>query len=275
MNRRIKLLFFWATKAHKKVSLFSLLQVILGKRLKSQSRKHISSISTTGKFHEVKIKHYGNTLYFPISMPLKSLYQVLEESLNPKDWHFFEIPRTKVEKDDVVLDCGAAEGVFSFLIASKCSKVYAIEPLPLFVEALKKTFAQTPNIEIIPVALSNESGSGFLNNDDISSTVDEKGEIPITLQTIDNLFFRKGLKVNYIKADLEGFEIKMLEGAKETIKQNKPKIAITTYHNKDHSELIEKILREYNPSYNFITKGIEPWSGGPVMLHAWDGNTRS
>jgi FkbM family methyltransferase len=254
------------------VKLFDLLIVIFGKRIKSKAKKYILNITSTEQYQEIKIKNFSNTLYFPISMPLNSLYQVIEESLNPKDWHFFEIPQTKVEKDDIVVDCGAAEGLFSFLVASKCSKVYAIEPLPLFIEALEKTFSSTPNVEIIPVALSNESGSGFMSNDSIASSVNEKGEIPIALQTIDNLFFNKGQKVNYIKADLEGFEIQMLEGAKETIKLNKPKIAITTYHNKDHAELIEKILREYNPSYKFITKGIEPWSGGPVMLHAWDNN---
>jgi FkbM family methyltransferase len=270
MNRRIEILKYWISRSNTNVKLFDLLNVIFGKKIKNKAKKYISDISKTEQYYEIKFKDISKTLFFPSSMPLSSLYQVIEESMNPKDWHYFEIPQTIVEKNDIVIDCGAAEGLFSFLVSLKCSKVYAIEPLPLFINALTKTFDQVSNVEIVPMALSNVSGTGYLSNNGIASMVSEKGEIPITLQTIDNLFFEKGKIVNYIKADLEGFEIQMLEGAKNTIMHNKPKIAITTYHNKDHAKQIEKILKEFNPAYNFITKGIEPWSGGPVTLHAWN-----
>jgi FkbM family methyltransferase len=270
MNRRINLLKFWLSSTHTNVSFWELSSVLFGKKIRNKAKKYISDISVTDQYYKVILKNYNEILYFPISMPLSSLYQVIVESLDPKDWHFFEIPQTQIEKNDIVVDCGAAEGLFSFLVSPKCSKVYAIEPLPLFINALSQTFDQTSNVDIIPVALSNVAGAGYMNNNDISSSVKETGEIKISLQTIDNLFYEKGISVNYIKADLEGFEIQMLEGAKNTINKYHPKIAITTYHNKEHATEIETMLTEYTPSYNILTKGIEHWNGGPVMLHAWD-----
>jgi len=59
---------------------------------------------------------------------------------------------------DVVLDCGAAEGAFALLIAQKCQKVYAIEPHPLFIPAMKKTFHGINNIEILPIGVGEVKG---------------------------------------------------------------------------------------------------------------------
>lgn len=36
----------------------------------------------------------------------------------------------------------------------------------------------------------------------------------VIVSTVDKLFFEKGKRVSYLKADLEGHELEMLEGAK-------------------------------------------------------------
>ena len=87
--------------------------------------------------------------------------------------------------------------------------------------------------------------------------------------TIDNLFYKKKIPLSYLKADLEGYEIKMLIGAYQTIKKYKPKIAITTYHEKEHASWIANYLRQIDPQYRVKCVGLENKWGVPVMLHAW------
>lgn len=60
-----------------------------------------------------------------------------------------------------------------------------------------------------------------------------------------------------------------LKGAKNLIRTNKPKIAITTYHNIKHESQIKNFLKKIVPEYNIISKGIFQETGSAVMLHAW------
>lgn len=97
----------------------------------------------------------------------------------------------------------------------------------------------------------------------------DKTETEIVIDTIDNFCATHDIRLSYIKADLEGYEMNLLFGASKTIKKYKPKIAITTYHNEKHASEIEKYLLSINSAYNILTKGIEERKGAPVMLHAW------
>ena len=93
--------------------------------------------------------------------------------------------------------------------------------------------------------------------------------IPVQARTVDSLFADRNLPLTYIKADLEGAELRMLAGAERTIRLNKPRIAITTYHEAHHADAITAFLRRIDPAYRILTKGIEHRAGAPVMLHAW------
>ena len=69
----------------------------------------------------------------------------------------------------------------------------------------------------------------------------------IEVDTLDRLLINKN--ISFIKMDIEGAEIKALEGAKEIIKKYKPKLAISIYHNpKDLIQIpiyLKKLLPEY------------------------------
>lgn len=89
------------------------------------------------------------------------------------------------------------------------------------------------------------------------------------IQTIDSFCAKTGVFPTYIKADVEGFERKLILGAKETIKRHKPKIAIATYHVKGDAEALASTIKSLNPNYNLKFKGLEHHRGDPLMLHAW------
>ena len=80
---------------------------------------------------------------------------------------------------------------------------------------------------------------------------------------------KKGEKITYLKADIEGFEAEMLKGAELTIKRNKPKIAITTYHTQNDPKEIIDLITGFVPEYKFYVKGIYEKTPKPVMIHFW------
>ncbi len=61
----------------------------------------------------------------------------------------------------------------------------------------------------------------------------------------------------------------MLQGAKETISKNKPKIAITTYHKQNNPGEIIALIKSYVPEYSYFVKGIHGEEPKPVMIHFW------
>jgi len=64
----------------------------------------------------------------------------------------------QIEKGDVIIDAGANLGLFSALASSLGATVYAFEPVKSTREKyLEKTAQLNSNINIIPLALSNEN----------------------------------------------------------------------------------------------------------------------
>ena len=57
-----------------------------------------------------------------------------------------------------------------------------------------------------------------------------------------------------IKADIQGMEMDLIEGAKNIIKNQKPKLAICAYHLPSDLYLLPKRIREINPDYRFALR---------------------
>ena len=225
-----------------------------------------------GTWLVVRLRGIDRPLYWPVEQPIYALHMVLSEALDEHNWHFYEIPETRVTSDDVVADCGAAEGIFALLVQARARHVYAIEPAPHWTRSLAKTFEGASNVTVLPVALGGEPGRAFLAGGALDSSVSaggRAGDQEVTVETIDRLFADRDRPLTYLKADLEGFELAMLAGAERTIAHNRPKIAITTYHCADHAEAITAFLQRVEPRYRVHTKGIDAITGSPVMLHAW------
>lgn len=236
----------------------------------AKAKRVIERLEHGEVYNTVYFRGFDKPLYYPSSFPYKSMEQVIGEAFYEDNWHFYEVPETRVSPRDIVVDCGAAEGLFSFLISSRCERLYLIEPVKKFCDALAKTFAGQQHVEILSIALSDRTGTAVISDNNISSSLSVAGNgSKVEVTTLDKLFFEKRLPVSYIKIDLEGYDVLALEGAKELIKANKPKIAVTTYHAYEHAEQITQLLRSLVPEYQIKVKGIFQETGSPVMLHAW------
>jgi FkbM family methyltransferase len=272
LTRRLRIFSRWLTGSRNGVSTRSLAKFLTGPTCAAESRQYIEAITETDDDVVVRLRGVERPLYWPRGASLYPLYMVLAETLNPENWHYYEVPETRVGKDDVVADCGAAEGIFTLLVQSRAKRVYAIEPSPHWTSSLTRTFDGAENVTVLPVAIGATAGEAYLAGgalDSVVSSAGRDGGHRVMVETIDHLFADVERPLTYLKADLEGFELEMLEGARRTIARYHPKIAITTYHRADHAERIAAFLHDVEPSYRVRTKGIDADSGSPVMLHAW------
>ena len=71
------------------------------------------------------------------------------------------------------------------------------------------------------------------------SNITEKGYI-----TLDG--FIQGGEINVIKADIEGMELKLLEGGIKTIREADLKLLLCAYHGKEDAEKIRLFLEAEN-----------------------------
>ncbi|NJO47079.1 MAG: FkbM family methyltransferase [Oscillatoriales cyanobacterium RM2_1_1] len=234
------------------------------------AQQAIAKTAQDEEFWQFQLKGFDGILYYSRGLPLQSLYQTITEQAYNWQWHYYQIPQTTVTAADVVFDCGAAEGIFSFLVRSQAKHIYSFEPLPDYLPALAKTFGSDANVSIVPQALGNRTGTAYLQPAGVCSMISQQDTgLAIAMDTIDHFCTTHQTPINYLKADLEGYELNLLAGAKEAIWQFRPKIAITTYHQGSHAQDIRQFLQGIHPSYNILVKGIEERQGAPVMLHAW------
>lgn len=269
MNRRIKILYYWLFKNKANIKISELYKFLKKPKVKSIGSRYITNISYFDGFIVVSFHRIGDKLYWPRKYNINNLYQVSAETFDKNDWHYYEYKTTKVLNGDIVLDLGAAEGLFSLSIIKRCKKVIIIEPNNLFYHALEKTFRKyiPQKVELFKYAVGDKDSVVELINHSISSSIIEAGG-NVKMTTLDNLLHNKG-RITYIKADLEGYEMNMLKGASHIIRDYRPKMAISCYHQENDYREIINLVKELVPKYKYHLKGITHYTGKPVMIHFW------
>jgi len=80
----------------------------------------------------------------------------------------------------------------------------------------------------------------------------------IKVTTIDSFVKENNLSVGLIKLDIEGFELETIQSSIQTIKEHKPLLLISLYHQpKDFFE-IKPLIESLNLNYNFMIRKIDP-----------------
>lgn len=162
----------------------------------------------------------------------------------------------RVRPGAVVLDCGANIGVFTRLSLDRgAAKVIAIEPAPENIESLRRNFAKEiaeGRVVVYPKGVWDKDDFLTLNVDPHNSAADsfliqregghEGDKVPLT--TIDKLVADLGLeRVDFIKMDIEGAEVRALNGARGTISKYHPVMALSAYHNPTDQIEVPKAVR--------------------------------
>lgn len=259
-------------QARQRITFLVLLRHCFAEASFLQAKKYFSYSHSDEEFNYYRIKGQEKLFNYPKSLSSMDLCYLIYEHFYESGWHYYEIPQTQVEEGDTIVDCGAAEGLFSFKNRQRASHLYLFEPLPIFVRSLKFLFKDCHNVSIIEKAASDKEERIYLKPNSVGSFCQkEAGDNCLSIQaaTIDSCFYEKGIKVDYLKADVEGYEENVVLGALKTILRDKPKMALATYHQgQDHKRIIE-IIRTHVPQYRWLEKGIGGKNGSPVILHMW------
>jgi FkbM family methyltransferase len=230
--------------------------------------EYVLGIEDRDDLDEVRLRDIRNPLFWPKAVPRHELYQSCSDCLCPTNWHHYEAPETTVDVGEGVVDCGAAEGIFALSVEGRAGRIGIFEPWEGFSRSLAATFGDRAAIR--RQALGRSPRTAHLDGTSLYGVVNDAKGAQISIVTLDEFRAEFG-PVNYIKADVEGSEHDLLEGAKETILADRPKIAMTVYHETNDWEQMLRQVRSVVPKYRYRIKGIS-YNGGkarPVMLHLW------
>jgi FkbM family methyltransferase len=181
---------------------------------------------------------------------------------------------------DVFYDIGANLGFFSLLAAHlsglDAGRVVAFEAAPDNAEAIRVNVAlnRVPNVEVICAAVADRPGSGRLQivDDQSWSKLVQFGEHPFTERVIDvdcvtiDELVRAGRvpPPAVVKIDVEGAELEVLAGMRETIAAHQPAI-ICELHD-THAAFVEAMEA---CGYRVINlEGTRPMRDAGASAHA-------
>jgi len=151
--------------------------------------------------------------------------------------------RRVIPEDGVVLDVGAHAGQFAKLFAKLAPKgfVYALEPGTYARRILRVAIRANGlrNVAILPFALGAQSGVAMLSIPVKASgsygfglshigAPDRRGEREaVAMTTLDEAVDALGLtRLDFVKADIEGYELQLVLGAQRTLARLKPALLI-------------------------------------------------
>jgi len=168
------------------------------------------------------------------------------------------------------LDVGANPGLWSLALVNCSSQIYAFEPDPEVRALLEINLSYNPDlaqkIEVSRFAISDRSevsrlyvrrsldNLGRVNNG-LSSLVRDstfvKHSVPVTTISLDEFTHLRSLRISWIKIDVEGLELKVLQGAQETL-LNFPYVVweMLFDHASDKEQQLSTVMRAFPSGYS-------------------------
>jgi FkbM family methyltransferase len=128
----------------------------------------------------------------------------------------------------VFVDVGAMVGGYSVRAAAKGMTVFSFEPNPRNLKLLNQNAAvNNVSLNIEPFALGAYNGNVRLTLNDGLSRITSEGGVEVDMRTLDSL----GLKsLNLVKIDVEGYELEVLRGARETLNRFHPSLVVEMHN---------------------------------------------
>ena len=199
--------------------------------------KQIKSLGTIEARYDNKAKlpyitHKDKRLYFPQNYSINqaiNFYKysiefedILGEGYRERAPHQYQSELFHLKEGDVLIDAGVAEGLFSLEMIDKTKKIYLVECDPKWWKPLEYTFEPWKDKVLIVKKYLSDKDDG--NNIRLKTLLEQ--------ETGENIF---------VKMDIEGYEVDVIQDAKETMSKWKYPLTLSccTYHReKDCEDLL-------------------------------------
>lgn len=172
----------------------------------------------------------------------------------------------RVRPSGVVLDCGACCGETAvWAIGMGAERVFSFEPNPVAHEYLKRNADKFGGGKISPVQrglgdapalMPMRQGTGSLG--EACFDPNATGETSIPIVTLDGWCRENRVRPDFVKMDLEGWEMAAIRGGRGIIAECRPRLAICLYHSLADMWTIPHLLKEICPSYHFWCRKNAP-----------------
>ena len=189
-------------------------------------------------------------------------------------YQYFALPEfcTRSEKE-IFVDCGAFVGDtiedYIFTHGGTFGKIFAFEPdsinfaaMATRVERLNIEWALPKNkIQLVDAGAGRKTKHAALSS--MISEQENSGGDSIKIYALDDFLAEQ--KIDFLKADIESFELDMLQGAEKIIRRDLPKMAICIYHNASDMYQILLWLAKLDLGYKFSIRHHSPANLGTVL----------
>ncbi len=183
---------------------------------------------------------------------------------------YFPSDLIRLKEGECFVDCGAFDGDTLEEFLSACGGQFhefiALEPDPANFAALELKLLDSRITAYQLAASSARAQLPFRGSGTVGSAVAPDGTSLVDCAPLDELL--DGRSPSYIKMDIEGHELEALSGARETIRQYKPKLAVCVYHKADHLWKIPLLMKELQPdAYPSPQATSGGWLGFGLLFH--------
>lgn len=184
-------------------------------------------------------------------------------------WHTFILKHYELSQiyehkpGDIIFDLGGACGdtaLFFSRLTGNTGKVYVFEPGTWYRQKINEnlSYFSIQNVIIVPFGCFSEQKTLFYNQNFICDQ-HTNGSEEVKCITLDSFVIENNIKkVDFIKLDIEGGETEALKGSIKTIKNMRPSIALSIYHNGSNGYedfyTLPSLIKDLCKNYNFYLR---------------------
>jgi FkbM family methyltransferase len=204
-----------------------------------------------------------------LRLSVQSRVDVWQHSAEPENVH---VPRLLPQnRRAVALDIGANNGVTTWLLSREFQVVHGFEPNPQL--AAELAAAAPRNVRVHQMAVSNKAGEAELLipvskgvtlsgwgslRGNLFDQFDQIQRVRVPTQTIDSFQFET---VDFIKIDVEGHEMSVLEGGQKTIERCLPWLVVEALGDQQHE------VRAFLKPLGYEEQTLHSLTGRPGSPH--------
>lgn len=209
-----------------------------------------------------------NSLWYSPEPPTGFFSERLEEKIDTyyqlryREYMYRNLPHKRI-----MIDIGASIGIFARPCAQHFEQVICFEPNPMVYPVLEKNLESCGNVLMFNTGISAQTQRVEFQMDPMQCGIsyqigsrDRVADWPTVecqLETLDIYGFQR---VDWIKIDVEGYELDVLEGSRLTISRNRPWLLLEDNGNTEqHRQFLNDLCGPYRRAEDLKSKTNSVW----------------